>query len=254
LEHFHQKFKYICDVNLQSKNSLSDLPYAVNVATLRKVLVPGNSDLLFANQLSKLYDSNGDGIVTFEEFANFCDIFANRNKRSFKLQHIFKLFDLNGDGYFTRESLRRVLQSYFIAVMTLESYPVKGDKLALNAEMIEHGKYRPLSTMFSIDPDTCLPIANILTDNDEQSIIEKLKSSFNPDVTSRKFRLGFGTQAAEGLQEVEALLAEKWVDKVWEAFKWPDRVQIDQKWNQMDRMTEVLYPPLIYMVDFMFSL
>ena len=60
----------------------------------------------FSGRIFALIDTDGDGSISQEEFAQF---FANILSKEDKIELLFRVYDLNGDGFLTRDEVKTVL-------------------------------------------------------------------------------------------------------------------------------------------------
>lgn len=62
-------------------------------------------------QIMKLVDTDGNGLIDFNEFLNIMDgnsLFQNCEK---ELENLFNMFDINKDGYITENEIKKTLKN-----------------------------------------------------------------------------------------------------------------------------------------------
>ena len=73
---------------------------------------------MLRNQIFKVFDTNGDGLIDREEFMRGLAMCC-RGELNDKLKFCFSMFDLSGDGYIDRAELHRCLASTAFASFAL---------------------------------------------------------------------------------------------------------------------------------------
>uniref|UniRef100_A0A060T5S6 ARAD1B06182p n=1 Tax=Blastobotrys adeninivorans TaxID=409370 RepID=A0A060T5S6_BLAAD len=155
IELAHKRFAQYADCYLESSSaSKSAIPYGISVQTMAQIIAPRNPTNLFASMVaSRLYDSDGDGIVSFEEFVDATDLIVYGDKRggTARLEFAFQAFDTEGNGIVRKESVERVLLSFYSIVKDfLADFP-EGDRVV---SRIREGALvgpRPISAHFAPD-------------------------------------------------------------------------------------------------------
>jgi serine/threonine-protein phosphatase 2B regulatory subunit len=64
---------------------------------------------LFSERIFALFDTRGDGTLSFEEFVTGLSVFHPDASKDEKTQFAFEVYDLRGTGAITREDVRRML-------------------------------------------------------------------------------------------------------------------------------------------------
>lgn len=78
------------------------------------------------NRLFDVLDTDGDGTVDYEEFLSGMFIFG-RGTQEEKLKFFFKLYDVNGDGYLSKEEFTQMVQSAHNTELALGALLVEED-------------------------------------------------------------------------------------------------------------------------------
>ncbi|KAI8869467.1 neuronal calcium sensor 1b [Ramicandelaber brevisporus] len=94
-------------------------------AEFRKVykqFFPFGNSLDFADLAFNVFDSNGDGVINFDEFIKALSI-TSRGSDEEKLQWVFKLYDIDGDNYITRDEMTKIVDAIYSMVSTMVDLP-----------------------------------------------------------------------------------------------------------------------------------
>jgi len=75
-------------------------------------LLPFGKNTDFADDLFKVFDKSGDGLIDFREFSIGLSIFT-KGSMDEKLEMCFKVFDENGDGYIQPEEFSKILDALY---------------------------------------------------------------------------------------------------------------------------------------------
>jgi hypothetical protein len=98
------------------------------------------------------YDSKGDGLIDFEEFAIGVSFTSSKSKTPEKLKRIFEGYDLNNDGYVERKDFLRMFKSFYSLskVLVRDIVASLGDELYEQGHMDQalHGR-QPISAIFT---------------------------------------------------------------------------------------------------------
>lgn len=106
---------------------------------------------LIYDRIFSFYDANGDGLISFFEFAKGMAELAYNTSREARIQRLFKAFDINGDGYVDRRDFLYLLQAHYSLSKELahEMIYAREDALLTDEEIQEviHGN-NPISAAF----------------------------------------------------------------------------------------------------------
>jgi len=100
----------------------------------------------------RFYDTNGDGMIDFEEFVIGVALTNNKSKTPEKLKRIFVGYDLDEDGYVERKDFLRMFKSFY----SLSKMLVKDIVASRSDELYEQGHMeqalngrQPISAVFT---------------------------------------------------------------------------------------------------------
>ncbi|KAI9841187.1 MAG: hypothetical protein M1838_003672 [Thelocarpon superellum] len=95
-----------------------ELGLAIDRKTFNRCLAPANTSRppppnLIYDRLFAFYDSNGDGLIGFEEYVHGVASVQNKDKEQ-RLKRIFQGYDSDGDGYVNRKDFLRMFRAYYV--------------------------------------------------------------------------------------------------------------------------------------------
>jgi len=67
---------------------------------------PDTDTIKLEKHIFRMYDSNGDGFIDFQEFMIVLYVLSNGTPEA-NLKQIFRIFDINGDGTISKKELQR---------------------------------------------------------------------------------------------------------------------------------------------------
>ncbi|KAI9894929.1 MAG: hypothetical protein M1814_000149 [Vezdaea aestivalis] len=99
------------------------IPVAIDRKTFGKVFVPSDSTKpaapgLIYDRVFTYYDTNQDGLISFEEFVKGLASMHNKEYPD-RMRRIFNGYDLDGDGYVERKDFLRMFRAYFILTRSM---------------------------------------------------------------------------------------------------------------------------------------
>ena len=104
-----------------SASEWTDDPHGLGLAidrrTFNRCLAPSNAPRtppanIIYDRLFAFYDSNGDGLIGFEEYVKGIASVHNKNKEE-RMKRLFRGYDLDGDGYVTRKDFLRIFRAFY---------------------------------------------------------------------------------------------------------------------------------------------
>jgi len=111
--------QFTCLANVEWDSDPNQLCGAINRQAFDKTFVPFTLNgppkpNLVYDRMFSYYDSNGDGLIGFEEFLKGLScLHARSSTPTSKLQHVFKGYDIDADGYVTRKDFLRMFRAYY---------------------------------------------------------------------------------------------------------------------------------------------
>ncbi|EED16301.1 EF hand domain protein [Talaromyces stipitatus ATCC 10500] len=151
--------QYRCLANTPWPADPNKLGMAIDRKTFDRCFIPNTSSRppppsLIFDRMFAFYDTNGDNLIGFEEFAKAIASFNNKDAIDEKMRRIFKGYDVDGDGYIERKDFLRMFRAYYALIKELSADLVQayeedfgpGDGTA--ARDIVTGT-RPISSAFS---------------------------------------------------------------------------------------------------------
>lgn len=70
----------------------------------------GLKDSMFVNRMFRLFDKDGNGSISFEEFAVGLSVFNEKATLDEKVTFSFKIYDFDGDDYISKKEMKDVLR------------------------------------------------------------------------------------------------------------------------------------------------
>lgn len=150
--------QYRCLANTTWPADPNKLGMAIDRKTFDRCFIPNTSSRppppsLIFDRMFAFYDTNGDNLIGFEEFAKGIASFNNKAIDE-KMRRIFKGYDVDGDGFIERKDFLRMFRAYYALIKELSADMVQaweedfgpGDGTA--ARDIVLGT-RPISSAFS---------------------------------------------------------------------------------------------------------
>ncbi|GAM38525.1 hypothetical protein TCE0_033f09312 [Talaromyces pinophilus] len=151
--------QYRCLANTTWPADPNKLGMAIDRKTFDRCFIPNTSSRppppsLIFDRMFAFYDTNGDNLIGFEEFAKGIASFNNKAIIDEKMRRIFKGYDVDGDGFIERKDFLRMFRAYYALIKELSADLVQaweedfgpGDGTA--ARDIVLGT-RPISSAFS---------------------------------------------------------------------------------------------------------
>ncbi|MCJ1337017.1 hypothetical protein MMC09_002296 [Bachmanniomyces sp. S44760] len=137
-------------------NDPNHFELAIDRRTFDKCFVPNASNRLPApnmiyDRMFAFYDTNGDGLIGFEEFLKGIASLHSKNKDE-RMKRIFQGYDINRDGFVERKDFLRMFRAFYALTKELTRDMVTG----MEEDAIEGGSARdivmssqPISSAFS---------------------------------------------------------------------------------------------------------
>ena len=109
--------QFRCLANYEWTEDPNKLYMAIDRKTFDRCFVPNTSarpppPSLIYDRMFAFYDTNGDGLVGFEEFLTGLASFNNKSADE-RLRRIFRGYDLDNDGYVERRDFLRMFRAYY---------------------------------------------------------------------------------------------------------------------------------------------
>lgn len=103
--------------------------------------IPKLKENPIAHRVLELFDTDGDGIISFTEFVTGLSIFSSKGNRAKKLKFAFDLYDIDKDGYISNGELFAVLSMMIGETsITQEQLQQVVDKTIRDSDSDEDGK------------------------------------------------------------------------------------------------------------------
>jgi Ca2+-binding EF-hand superfamily protein len=155
LEALYEQFKVL------AASEYNDTKFGIHGAisrdTFDKCFIP-NTHLrppapnLIYDRMFNFYDTKGDGLVDFEEFAVGVSYSNTKSRTPEKLRRVFKGYDLNDDGYVERRDFLRMFKAFY----ALSKVLVRDIVVSLGDDLYEQGHMeqalngrQPISAVFT---------------------------------------------------------------------------------------------------------
>ncbi|XP_022886728.1 putative calcium-binding protein CML19 [Olea europaea var. sylvestris] len=119
------------DANGDGKISALELQQCVNV--VGSIGRGGELSLADAEMAVFLIDSDGDGLLCFEDFVKLVEFGVGEEEKTNDLKETFRLYEMEGSGCITPKSLKRML-SRLGEIRTIEACSVMINHFDLNGD------------------------------------------------------------------------------------------------------------------------
>ncbi|EEP77458.1 conserved hypothetical protein [Uncinocarpus reesii 1704] len=131
--------QFRCLANVEWPNDPNKLNMAIDRKTFDRCFVPNTSarpppPSLIYDRMFSFYDTNGDGLIGFEEFLKGLASFNNKSTHE-RLKRIFHGYDIDRDGYVERKDFLRIFRAYY----TLSREVTRDLVAGMEDEFIENG-------------------------------------------------------------------------------------------------------------------
>ncbi|THC96450.1 hypothetical protein EYZ11_004041 [Aspergillus tanneri] len=109
--------QFRCLANHEWPDDPNKLYMAIDRKTFDRCFVPNTSvrpppPSLIYDRMFAFYDTNGDGLIGFEEFLKGLASLNNKSNDE-RLRRVFRGYDIDGDGYVERKDFLRVFRAYY---------------------------------------------------------------------------------------------------------------------------------------------
>ncbi|KAE8399449.1 hypothetical protein BDV37DRAFT_275250 [Aspergillus pseudonomiae] len=146
--------QFRCLANHEWADDPNKLYMAIDRKTFDRCFVPNTSvrpppPSLIYDRMFAFYDTNGDGLIGFEEFLKGLASLNNKSNDE-RLRRVFRGYDIDGDGYVDRKDFLRVFRAYYALSRELTRDMVAGmedDFLEGGARDVVLGS-QPISSAF----------------------------------------------------------------------------------------------------------
>ncbi|KAF5863890.1 hypothetical protein ETB97_009176 [Aspergillus alliaceus] len=146
--------QFRCLANHEWADDPNKLYMAIDRKTFDRCFVPNTSvrpppPSLIYDRMFAFYDTNGDGLIGFEEFLKGLASLNNKSNDE-RLRRVFRGYDIDGDGYVERKDFLRVFRAYYALSRELTRDMVAGmedDFLEGGARDVVLGS-QPISSAF----------------------------------------------------------------------------------------------------------
>ncbi|PWY91235.1 hypothetical protein BO70DRAFT_358682 [Aspergillus heteromorphus CBS 117.55] len=146
--------QFRCLANHEWEEDPNRLYMAIDRKTFDRCFVPNTSirpppPSLIYDRMFAFYDTNGDGLIGFEEFLKGIASLNNKSNDE-RLRRVFRGYDIDGDGYIERKDFLRVFRAYYALSRELTRDMVAGmedDFLEGGARDVVLGS-QPISSAF----------------------------------------------------------------------------------------------------------
>ncbi|KAF7590490.1 hypothetical protein BBP40_002835 [Aspergillus hancockii] len=146
--------QFRCLANHEWTDDPNKLFMAIDRKTFDRCFVPNTSvrpppPSLIYDRMFAFYDTNGDGLIGFEEFLKGLASLNNKSNDE-RLRRVFRGYDIDGDGYVERKDFLRVFRAYYALSRELTRDMVAGmedDFLEGGARDVVLGS-QPISSAF----------------------------------------------------------------------------------------------------------
>ncbi|KAI9826742.1 MAG: hypothetical protein M1819_007287 [Sarea resinae] len=148
--------QFKCLASSEWQEDPNKLNMAIDRRSFDKCFVPNTAirpppPNLIYDRMFAFYDTNGDGLIGFEEFLKGLSSLNNKNKDE-KLRKVFQGYDIDGDGFVDRKDFLRMFRAFYALSKELTKDMVAG----MEEDVIESGGARdivlgsqPISSAFS---------------------------------------------------------------------------------------------------------
>ncbi|KAM5442835.1 hypothetical protein MferCBS31731_002221 [Microsporum ferrugineum] len=106
--------QFRCLANTEWADEPNGLPLAIDRKTFDRCFIPNRPPppSLIYDRMFSFYDTNGDGLIGFEEFLKGLASFSNKSMHE-RLKRIFAAYDIDRDGYVERKDFLRIFRAYY---------------------------------------------------------------------------------------------------------------------------------------------
>ncbi|EZF35742.1 calsenilin [Trichophyton mentagrophytes] len=106
--------QFRCLANVEWPEEPNGLPMAIDRKTFDRCFIPNRPPppSLIYDRMFSFYDTNGDGLIGFEEFLKGLASFGNKSMHE-RLRRIFAAYDIDRDGYVERKDFLRIFRAYY---------------------------------------------------------------------------------------------------------------------------------------------
>ncbi|EAU35504.1 conserved hypothetical protein [Aspergillus terreus NIH2624] len=109
--------QFRCLASYEWADDPNKLHMAIDRKTFDRCFVPNTSirpppPSLIYDRMFAFYDTNGDGLIGFEEFLKGLASLNNKSNDE-RLRRVFRGYDIDGDGYVERKDFLRVFRAYY---------------------------------------------------------------------------------------------------------------------------------------------
>ena len=109
--------QFRCLASVEWPEDPNNLNMAIDRKTFDRCFVPNTSirpppPSLIYDRMFAFYDTNGDGLIGFEEFLKGLASFNNKSMHE-RLRRIFNGYDIDRDGYVERKDFLRIFRAYY---------------------------------------------------------------------------------------------------------------------------------------------
>lgn len=150
--------QFTCLANAKFEDDPSNIGWAIDRRAFDKTFVPHYStDVpppnLIYDRLFAFYDSDGNGLIGFEEFIRGLACVHSKTSES-RLKEVFNGYDIDADGYVSRKDLLRMFRAYYAITkdITRDFIAVQEEELAAAGALDTIMSAQPLSSAFTDHP------------------------------------------------------------------------------------------------------
>ncbi|KAF2141047.1 uncharacterized protein K452DRAFT_288427 [Aplosporella prunicola CBS 121167] len=147
--------QFTCLANIPWDHDPHKLGAAIDRRAFDKAFVPRYTANIPApnlvyDRVFTFFDSNGDGLIGFEEFVKGMNYIRMSPRMKSKLKKIFECYDVDGDGFVTRKDFLRIFRAYYniLREKTRDMLMVAEESLSVAGAMDTVESSQPLSSAF----------------------------------------------------------------------------------------------------------
>ncbi|KAF2437091.1 EF-hand, partial [Tothia fuscella] len=150
--------QFTCLAAYHWENDPSRIGAAIDRQSFEKAFVPLTSIIpprpnLIYDRMFAFYDSNGDGLIGFEEFLQGLACIHNKSKdpNFSKLRKVFEGYDVDNDGFVSRKDFLRIFRAFYAIQkdITRDWLAVQEEELTINGALDTIASSQPLSAAFT---------------------------------------------------------------------------------------------------------